>query len=201
MFTDSRRCASRYGSVETSEGTCKSGSSIGRSERSHRGWMTCRGRIKNFETYNVLLLNCFEELQHAAKQELELQSFCPTSPMDLFTIGNDFLDGRIAVRHFTRKGKHYDVLLVFRCSWKRCWQEWKSRREIVLNARNCHNFRAERTVCTRWSWRRTTSKPTIGRWCCHSSCGYCKNNLFVDGQGMSILSQKCGGSVLFSAHQ
>ena len=28
-----------------------------------------------------------------------------------FTIGNDFLDGRIAVRHFPRKGKHYDVLL------------------------------------------------------------------------------------------
>ena len=28
-----------------------------------------------------------------------------------FTIGNDFLDGRIAVRHFPRKGKHDDVLL------------------------------------------------------------------------------------------
>ena len=59
----------------------------------------------------MLLPICVEELQHPAGQELELQSFRPTSRMDLFTVGNDFLDGRIAVRHFPRKGKHDDVLL------------------------------------------------------------------------------------------
>ena len=79
-------------------------------ERSRRSWMTCRGR-KNFETHYVLLPICFEELQHAAGQELELQSFRPTSRMDLFTLGNDFLDGRIAVLSLHRKGKQYDVLL------------------------------------------------------------------------------------------
>ena len=66
---------------------------------------------KNCETHNVLLPICFEELQHAAGQELELQSFRPTSRMDLFTVGNDFLDGRIAVLSLPRKGKQYDVLL------------------------------------------------------------------------------------------
>lgn len=42
---------------------------------------------------------------------LELQSFRPTSQVDFFTIGNDFLDERVAVRHFPRRGKYYDVLL------------------------------------------------------------------------------------------
>ena len=66
---------------------------------------------ENFETHYVLLPICFEELQHAAGRELELQSFRPTSRMDLFTIGNDFIDGRIAVLSLHRKGKQYDALL------------------------------------------------------------------------------------------
>ena len=66
------------------------GSSIGRSGTESQKLDDMPWEKKNFETHNVLLPICFEELQHAAGQEVELQSFRPTSRMDLFTIGNDF---------------------------------------------------------------------------------------------------------------